>query len=330
MSYDEKVPSVLKREQIWFGSIISRPIDEDSKMNPISPSGNPMEVEASQHIAPSPTMRPAQRIQIYNQQYWWRLLNTLHEIFPLVTRLFGYYDFNRLIGIPYLSKYQPRHWSLSLLGDRLVKWVEEEYKAHDHGLILDAVKVDLAFGDSFIAGQYSPITQKDLEGRGEYEDIFFQRVFLQPYIYLFKLPYDLFRFRFEFLQQDPDYWLNHEFPVMDKSKEFRFVLFRVPSNDIVWRELSEGEYRLLELFKTGASIDQACDLLESQDALVSENAIKNMQLWFQEWSMRGWLSLNKFSANGHESASNQKKASKKLAAASICGDPANELHTQYP
>ena len=140
MKYDEHVPSLLKREQQWFGSIISRPIDVDSKMNPMSPSGIPMEVEAAEHITPSPTLRSAQRIQIYNQQYWWRLLNTLHDIFPLTTRLFGYQDFNRTIGMPYLTKYPPCHWSLTLIGERLERWVEEDYHAGDKELVKNSVK----------------------------------------------------------------------------------------------------------------------------------------------------------------------------------------------
>lgn len=107
MTFDAKVPFKLKKTQLWFGSIIGRPIDEDSKMNPISPAGQPIEIEACDFIRPSPTLRPAQRIQIYNQQYWWRLLSSMHETFPLVTRLFGYHDFNKIIAIPYLVKFPP-------------------------------------------------------------------------------------------------------------------------------------------------------------------------------------------------------------------------------
>src|SRR4051794_31429096 len=98
--YDSKVPLQLKKELQWFASILARPIDQENQMNPISPSGLSMELEAAQHIAPSPTLRPSQRIQIYNQQYWWRLINVLHESNPMLVRLMGYLDFNRNIAIP--------------------------------------------------------------------------------------------------------------------------------------------------------------------------------------------------------------------------------------
>lgn len=292
MSYDENVPQMLKREQIWFGSIIGRAIDDDSKMNPVSPSGQMMEIEAAEHIAPSPTLRPAQRIQIYNQQYWWRLLNTMHESFPLVTRLFGFYDFNRTIGFPYLTKYNPRHWSLSYLGDRLVQWLEEDYHAKDKGLVMDAAKVDWAFSDSFTTAILPPLSQEHFAGQDESSEIFAKQLYLQPHIFLFKLDYDLFRYRLDFLKKDPDYWLDHDFPVLEQSRPYFFVLFRNSMNDIAWKEITECEYLLLSLFKRGASIDDACTWLEEQSQAIGDEASNNMQRWFKEWSMRGWFSLS--------------------------------------
>src|SRR4051812_44875922 len=109
MAFDAAVPTQLKRMQEWFASIITRPVDEESRINPLSPEGVPMEQEACRYITPSATLLPAQRIQIYNQQYWWRLLSIMHELYPLVTRLFGHRDFNQTIAIPYLVKYPPSH-----------------------------------------------------------------------------------------------------------------------------------------------------------------------------------------------------------------------------
>ena len=169
MAYDAKVPQYLKREQCWFGSIVGRPIDLHSRMNPISPSGRSMEEEAAEHILPSPTLRPSERIQIYNQQYWWRLLNAMHDLFPLVTRLFGHSDFNQSIGFPYLSKYPPRHWSLHLLGERLEQWVTEDYSAGDKELVLHACSVDWAFNHSFFAPAYPYLTEAELPSKGGIE-----------------------------------------------------------------------------------------------------------------------------------------------------------------
>ena len=149
LEYDTKVPNRLKNTQEWFASIITMPIDENSKMNPVSPRGISMKEEAKQYIRPSHALEPHQRIEIYNQQYWWRLLSTLHDIFPFVSRLFGFELFNLTIGMHYLNKYPPIHWSLNDLGTRMPQWVEEEYHEEDRHLILNAVRIDCAYNDSF-------------------------------------------------------------------------------------------------------------------------------------------------------------------------------------
>ena len=203
-------PSKLKKIQEWFGSIISRPIDQDSRMDPLSPSGIPMEEEARAYILPSPTLPAHRRIELYNQQYWWRLLTSMQESFPMVTRLFGYREFNRVIATPYLVKYRPEHWNLNALGRRLPQWIEEEYEGGDKALILDAAKIDLAYEYSFTAGHFPSITLQDLADEKQF---FETKLYLQPHIVLFTLPYDLFTFRGVFILNKPEHWEQTPFPL---------------------------------------------------------------------------------------------------------------------
>lgn len=288
MDYDAKVPPQLKRAQQWFGSIIGRPIDEDSRMNPISPSGKLMEVEAGEYLTPSPTLRPAQRIQIYNQQYWWRLLNTLHEAFPLLTHIFGYFEFNRSIGIPYFTKYPPQHWSLTLLGESLPKWIEEEYHAKNKELVLNAAKMDWAFASSFVAGQLPPLSIEQMQNEQQMEEILSKKLYTQPHLHLFEMSCNVFKFRIEFLEHPPEYWLEHEIPALEQHRKYFFALYRNLRNEISWKEVAEGEYHLLKLFQEGTTIDMACEWLENQN---DETAMNNIQNWFKDWTARGWLSL---------------------------------------
>lgn len=288
MSYDTKVPQHLKKLQQWFGGIIGRPIDEDSRINPLTPAGNPIEEESAIYITPSHSLRPAQRIQIYNQQYWWRLLNTMHESFPLVTRLFGYYDFNKTLAIPYLVKYPPRHWSLSFLGDRFVQWIDEDYHAADKRLVMDAARVDWAFTDSFIAPELPCIDAKTL---ADGNDLLSQKLYLQPHVHLFQMQDDIFSYRVDFMKQEPDYWIDHDFPKLHKSQTGHYFLARTPGNDLFWREISPIEYQLLAFFKKGTTIERACDWLESLDHAAAEEASKKLHHWFQEWTKQRWLSV---------------------------------------
>lgn len=285
--FDKKVPSRLKKTQQWFASVIVRPIDEDSRMNPISPSGELMQEEAFDYIVPSPSLRPAQRIELYNQQYWWRLLGVLQDAFPLVTRLFGFHDFNIQIGKPYLDKYPPKTWTLNVLGDQLPQWIEEEYHANDKQLILDAAQLDCALNQAFFAKHITPVNAADLaEG---VDQILQRRLRLQPHVFLFKWRYDLFSFRKEMLKEDVEHWIHQDFPKLVQDRAYYFISYRNHMNDVHWEELSPAAFQFLNRFSKGATIEEVCEWLEQQDEDMYTEASNKLHLWFQEWIYRQWL-----------------------------------------
>jgi hypothetical protein len=290
MPFDPAVPVKLLAAQQWFASIITRPIDLNSRMDPISPSGRPMKEEAADYILPSPTLKPAQRIQIYNQQYWWRLINTMQDIYPLVTRLFGFEGFNQNLAVPYLVKYFPNHWSLNILGDRFPLWIEEEYHEKDYDLVYNSALVDWAYNDSFLAAP-----GKALENTSILEQLLDQNLMLQPHLHLFELPYDLFGFRVDCLAHEPPYWEEHEFPKLvqhPEGKNFYFVLYRNRENNIAVNEIDQAEFNALLYFRNGTSINQFCEWLEGQpqdDPLVVA-AGENLHVWIQRWIASQWFS----------------------------------------
>lgn len=293
MTFDSAVPQLLKNTQQWFASIITRPIDENSTMNPISPSGRPMVEEAWDHILPSPTLQPAQRIQIYNQQYWWRLLSTMHDVYPLVVRLFGYHDFNQQLAMPFIVKYPPNHWSLSYLGERFPQWIEEEYHAGDKTLVLNATKVDFAYNSSFLSGRNVGIESSYFYSEENAAGLLELPLTFQTHLHLFEIPYDLFQFRVEFLKQEVDYWIEHDFPelIQNASEElYHFVLYRTRGNSIAVETISANEFKVLKRFESGATVDLVCQWLEEQqDATLSEEASNHLNLWFQRWIANQWL-----------------------------------------
>lgn len=296
MTFDPKVPADLKKMQQWFGSIIARPIDINSSMDPVSPSGRPMEEEAYDFISPSHTLRPAQRIELYNQQYWWRLLGALHDNFPMVTRLFGYDDFNQAIGIPYLQVYPPETWTLNPLGDYLPNWIKNEYEANDKQLVWNAAKIDCAYVKSFMAKREKSLSATSLSG----EDLLLMAdkpMKLQSHVHLFKLPYDLFQFRTEFLKKEPEYWVENDFPKLrhfPKNEPGHFILYR-KKNQVDFLKISQNEYSVLQRFKLGWTVDGLCEWLEKQpeDSPILAEALNKLREWMQRWVSQGWLKIGR-------------------------------------
>jgi hypothetical protein len=279
--FDPKIPSELLSIQQWFANIITLPIDADGTLQPIAPSGRPLSEEAIEMIAPSLSLSSVKRIQIYHQQYWWRLLSILHQNFPLLIRLFGYTDFNISIGIPFLTKQPSRHWSISKLGDRLPSWIEENYSAQDKPLILFSAQIDLAYQDLFFAPP--PISQDSSI------DLLSKEMRLQKHVKLFELPFDLFSFRKEFLRESVEYWAESDFPPLPKGKKYFFLLYRNQKNCVLYKEIQEGHWIFLNLIENGCTIEKACAHLEHIKGHIYEEACSFLGAWIQECMREHWL-----------------------------------------
>lgn len=308
MTFDTTVPPSLKRIQKWFGSIIERPIDGDSRINPLSPRGVPIEIEACDYIRPSPTLRPAQRIELYNQQYWWRLLSVMHENFPFLTRLFGYYDMNQSITIPYLVKYPSSHWSLNRLGENIEKWINEDYKAGDKELVSIAASIDWGYCNSFSAAELAPVSMDNLPVPGNLESLLTAKLFLQPHIRLYCLDADYFNLRYEMIKEPIEHWVENDFPALARDqKKYYYILYRDFKTDLAWNPLNEAQYTLLSRFQKGASVEECCDWLEKQRKKAFKDAGTHIQTWFKEWIARHWLTLEQPQSEEHHAQKPRKK-----------------------
>lgn len=284
------VPSMLQATQEWFAGIITTPLRNNQNIQAFSNAGVLIEEESTQYIIPSPTLKPHERVEIYNQQYWWRLLNTLNENFPILTRMFGYQGFNQKIGVPFLIAYPPNHWSLTVLGERLPAWILESYQEKDQSLLHHSAALDWAFTASYIAPEY-PSLNLPLLLQGGPEKLLEYVFYTQPSIQIFAWNYNLLSFRQAFLSKGVDYWLENSFPSLETDKLYRVVLFRNKHNHVAWKEISEGELMVLGLFKEGVSLGKMCEILQEQDEALYNEIEQNLQEWIQEWAQNGWLTL---------------------------------------
>lgn len=194
--YDKNVPLNLLNLQKWFADVITTPLI-DNKMQGSS--------NAHEMIKPSKQLSASQRIEIYNQQYWWRLLETMHKNFPLLTRLFGYSAFNEELAVPYLYEHKSQHFSLAYLGENLSDWIQNTYNKEDKKLVYHAAEVDIGY--------------QQLAFRSENSQYF-------------ELPFDLFSFRKQMLKQSVEFWEDNDFPPLKKGS-YKFKLIRNERHQII-------------------------------------------------------------------------------------------------
>ncbi len=284
---DPHLPPLLFKTQTWLGSLVAQPFQDNEILPANTPSGGSTEEECNQWVSPSPTLKPLERVTLYHQQYWWRLLKCLHSNFPLLTRLFGYRDFNREIAIPYLSACPSTHWALCRLGDTLPQWMRAHYLHEDQELVTLAAAIDWAACLSF----YIESTPTIPLSAFSQEAILTTPLSLQPHVQLFETKIDLFSFREAFLTQPVDYWNTHPFPEAGYGK-FYFVLYRSPLQLVAWKNLSHGEHKMLSLLNQGLTINQACEKIEEEGGESYGEALEAMPFWFQEWTQLGWLTVS--------------------------------------
>jgi hypothetical protein len=281
-----EIPLEVKNLQEWFASIIVRPITENEGVDPVSASGSSIKKEAAYFILPSHCLEPHQRIEIYNKQYWWRLISVMQKNFPLTLRLLGYTKFEK-ISVQYLLKYPPDYWSLTVIGRNFPDWIKGNYEFNDLELIFYAAETDLYFYFSSIASHFPSISKEVVAGK----NFLNENINLQPYVFLLKSSYDLPVLREIILKSDPEDWKDRQIPKIMQN-DLYFVIFRNNKNNISWKKISQEEYLLLRFFKNGANILKACDWIALQESFFQEIMTKKFHIWIQSWTQLGWFTLS--------------------------------------
>lgn len=286
--YDTDVPQELKELQEWFATLITQPIDNKSRIYPKSPDGTSIQQEAKRYIVESEALEPYQRLEIYSQQYWWRLLGTLHKNFPLTTRILGYRDFNDTLATPYLTDCPPNHWSLNHLGKELPQWVQEHYTSDDKTLIEEATAVDWAYVHSFFANGYS--TNAFVEAAKNEEALTNKKLSLQPHLHMFKLTYPLLPFRDLILEEKPEHWQSEGLPPLKKEEEsYHYIIYRNGSGNVTWSLLDPQAFSVLSRFRKASTLEECCRWIDTQGDALQTAAYQNLHTWFQEWTIRAWI-----------------------------------------
>ncbi len=279
--FDPKIPVSLRAIQEWFGPIISRPLAPSNKIEPMTPSNAPIQEEACRYVTPSPTLKPHERMEIYNKQYWWRLLKMMEKDTPLLARLFGQHAFQQEIAIPYLAACPPHTWSLNALLDRFPSWLRDNYHQDDRSLVLDVADVDCAFISLFVAPNVPPIHRETVTSE---EAMFCTPFKIAPSVALFVFPYNLFYLRKQMLKEEISYWEENDFPELERDP-FYFVLHRNDEGNFSWVSISEAHYHLLASFKE----ENTLETVEQQPNSLQQEVVENFSEWFEEWILKGWI-----------------------------------------
>jgi len=237
-------------------------------------------------MKPNDRLTSFERLEIYNRQYWFRVLHSLVEDFPGVRAIVGAKQF-RHMSEAYLAANPSQSFTLRNLGSRLATWLQAnpEWLRPNAQLVLDMVALEWAHIEAFDSLQRPVITAEELMQAGSE-----LKLQLQPYISLLELHYPV-----------DDLLLA----VREKKRTGKTVSTMLSSSppqnaniflavhrldySVHYKRLEPEAFRLLLALKNGADLQQAIDAAFAAPAENEEQRANSLQEWFAVWQSLGWF-----------------------------------------
>src|SRR5215472_15962632 len=132
----------LAQIQREMARAIMTPLTSEEGMRHESSDGRHMVDVAGSFIAPNSKLSSFERLEIYNRQYWYRVLGALAEDFPALRAIVSGRPFEAL-SIAYLSAHPSRSFTLRNLGSKLAEWLtaNPDFAGRRHRIAVDVARI---------------------------------------------------------------------------------------------------------------------------------------------------------------------------------------------
>jgi hypothetical protein len=259
--------------------------------------GTPTSQVAATFIKPNDRLTSLQRLQIYNQQYWWRLLGCFGEDFRGVRAVLGERKFDRL-AVAYLNKHGSQSWSLRNLGQFMPTFLEQHpgLAAPHSDLALDMARVEWARVVAF-DGPSRPQVDPHRLSNANPEKL---HLGIQPYVTLLELryPIDFLIKKFRESQVETGSASNavgetrHRKTRLIRSKPsehpIHLAVHRVDCS-VYYKRLTPEAFALLNALRCGITLTDACEQAFAHSPTPPEQNAETLRDWFAVWTRLGWL-----------------------------------------
>ena len=276
---------------------VMTPLTRDEQMRPTAPGGRSMRAEASKFIKPNDRLTSFERLEIYNRQYWFRVLSGFAEDFPGLRAVLGERKFDA-VAKAYLTACPSESFTLRNLGSRLEGWLRKHTRmlGDRAALAIDIARLEWADIDAFDGLAEPGLKQENLEQANPAK----LRLRLQPYIHLLDLRYPVDELLLE-VRKDADELnvASNAFSERQKKKRVRQVAALNPAEiflavhrldeSVYFRRLEREEYAILSALAEGRTLARALDAAWLGSKISPGNRQSHVQHWFQTWSSLGWF-----------------------------------------
>src|SRR5215467_107 len=286
----------LQREV--FG-VIRQPLTEDERMRARTLEGQSTQEIAERIIKPNDRLTSAERLEIYNRVYWFRILSALAEDFPGLRAVIGEEKFDKLL-VAYLTERPSESFTLRNLGARLEKWLiaNPRYIANAQRLALDMVRLEWADIECFDAAEYRRLSEDDLKALGE--DPVFS---FQPYLILLDLAYPVDDLLLKVRHDEKPEHANDvasNIVTMEPARRRRkrltlpkmkkvYLAVHRQENEVYFKRLEPEAFALLRALQQGKRLSEAIEASVAWTQQRVEYITGQLHGWFANWASLGWF-----------------------------------------
>jgi hypothetical protein len=258
--------------------------------------GRSMIAEADALIKPNSRLTSFERLEIYNRQYWFRVLSCFGEDFPGLRAIIGSKRFDGLTKA-YLLDCPSQSFTLRNLGSRLELWLGEhgEFIAGFERIAMDMVRLEWAHIEAFDELAMLPLAAEDIAQGGL--DL---RVQLQPHVRLLHLAYPVDDLLIEVRQYEGGDGtavnaarLGHfrrrvRSRILPEPEDIYLAVHR-HEDSVYYKRLEREAFEMLRLLRDGRSLEEAIEMAFIHSRMAEDARPPALQEWFANWSELGWL-----------------------------------------
>ena len=250
---------------------------------------------AERLVKPNDRLTAFERLQIYNQQYWWRILGAFGEDFRGVRAVLGESKFDRL-AVAYIEACGSHSWTLRNLGSQLVPFLEKhpELTKPRTALALDVARVEWARVLAFDDPEKPVLTAKQI-ARIPPDRL---RLGLQPYVSLLELhhPVDEMMRTLKHTEiaavsnaVSATHTRRRKVVTVRRSRTPIHLAVHRVNFSVYYKRLDPEAFRLLLALRSGETLEEACGTAFAGSKELPEQSAARIQEWFARWMEFGWF-----------------------------------------
>jgi hypothetical protein len=288
--------SQYRQFQCLVTTMLFRPLTAKNRMQPLWLDGSKMTAAVEKFVKPNDRLTSFERLEIYNRQYWFRVLDSFYEDYPGLRAVLGERAFIKMAEA-YLVRYPSASFTMRNLGSRVEKFLHQEpqWAGAKQSLALEVARFEWAQIVAF-DGEARPtvgIAELLLTSTKKV------KLSLQPYLTPLALDFPVNEFvlavkKHEALRGEASNAMDSAPRVAKINKvslpkpKKTYVAVHRHNNAVYYKQLQPEAFALLCALHKGETLERACDRAFRRASTKIDWA-RNVEEWFENWSALGWF-----------------------------------------